>query len=169
MFSTTTQPTLAEVEQWLTAGYRLINMILLEYGYEQDQTDTDIKGVLQEYNVWYACSQAEYSQASAGFSAESGNRGDMFSELFWGSGKSARAQSHPGIRSIINSKAFALLGATIDTEVTAYLSAGGISRAEKRDAEADSDLVPYMFPRDKFSSPHTRTSTAYAGDGRADL
>lgn len=165
-FTTSTQPTLAEVEAWLTEGYGLINARLMNQGYEQDQTDADLLRALQPYNVWYAAAMAEYSQASAGFSEEGGGRGDMFMEMFWGSKDN---RPHLGLDALIQSKAFSLLGATIDTDPTDFLSAGGHSRSEKRDMEADSDLVPFLFGRDKFSAPGTRVTSQYSGDGRADL
>lgn len=167
-FSTTTQPTLAQVEGWLTEGYGLINTRLMHQGYKQDQTDTDLLRALQPYNIWYAAAMAEYSQASAGFSEGSGGRGDMFMAMFWGS-SSRDGKLYLGLDALIQSKAFALLGAGIHTDPTDYLSVGGISRDEKRTAEQDADLVPFMFTRDKFSAPGTRVSTQYSGDGRADL
>lgn len=140
-FSTSTQPTLAEVEQWLTEGYRLINVHLMAYGYDADQTDADVKGALQRFNVLYAAAMVEYSQASAGFTEGSSGRGDMFMRQF-----------EDGLPKLVNSVGFSRLGATKSEELSGHLSVGGRSISDKRTIETDSDHVPYLFRRGQFDN-----------------
>lgn len=165
-FTTATQPTLAEVEQWLTEGYRMINVALMEYGYDADQTDADVKGALQRYNVLYAAAQVEYSQASAGFTEGSSGRGDMFMRQYEGRESGNGKRLVGGIGELIQSVGFSRLGATKAEELTGLLSTGGISKSDKLTIEQDSDHVGYAFTRTRFDN-----KGAWGGyqDTRADL
>ena len=171
-FSPATQPTLTEVEDWLTEGWRAINAVLMDYGYDVPSTpssmDADVRGVLQRYNIWYACAQAEYSQPSAGFSEGSGSRGNMFTEMFWGSRTYASgrdAGSHPGIAKTVQSAAFKRLGHTKAEELSGALTAGGVSISGKLTISADTDYPQYAFRRGQFDNPGSLGVQA----GRADL
>ena len=147
VFSTTTQPTLAEVEEWLTAAYRIINVKLLEYGYAADQTDTDVKGALQHYNALWAAAQVEFSQPSAGFTPEGENRGDKFLKMF-----------DDELQKLINSRGFFLLGATKTEGLLDAVSAGGIRVADKRTLNDDSDFLKTRFRMGQFDDKGTHGS-----------
>ena len=153
-FSTDTQPTLTEVEDWLTEGWRQINAVIMDRGYEVPSSpssmDADFRGVLQKFNIWWAAAQAEYSQASVGFAEGSGGRGDMFMEMFWGS---EGGVPHQGIRRVVGSDAFQRLGATKTRELSAGLSAGGISVSTKQTIQTDTDMAQYAFRRGQFGNP----------------
>lgn len=150
-FDSNTRPTLTEVERFLTAGYRMVNLVLAEYGYTVPATDADAVGVLQHYNAIWAAAQCEYAQASAGFTDGGGNRGDRFMAEFWG--EKGNEGHHPGIRSIVRSSAFQDLGDTKAQELSRGLSVGGVSKADKLTIATDSDMDQYAFTRRMHGNP----------------
>lgn len=154
-FDGTTRPTLTEVERFLSLGYQMINTVLAEYGYTVPATDANVVAVLQHYNAIWAAAQAEYAQASAGFTDGGGTRGDHFMEEFVGRGPagSARVSIHIGIYGYVKSAAFKDLGDTKATELSSGLSAGGISKADKLTIATDSDMVQYAFTRSLHGNP----------------
>lgn len=152
VFSTTTQPTLAEVEDWLTDGKAQVNLRLARYGYSKDQTDADVVRVLMHLNALWAAAQVEFSNPSQGFSPEEGSRGEMFLKQF-----------EEQCTVTINNSGFEELGGTKASDLTELSSAGGIRYSDKETIENDTDIIPYAFTRGRFNN-----GLAYS-DRRSDL
>ncbi len=135
-FDVNSVPTLTEVEDFITDTYYELATKLLDYGYSMTQTDADILGTLQHYNALGACAKVELTQPSVGFKAGENTRYDRFYKEF------------SKVDTLIKSPAFQRMGATKSYELSAGLSAGGISISDKQDIEDDSDAEPYLFTKD---------------------
>ena len=141
-FDTSSTPTLAMVESFLTQGSAELAVMLLRYGYAQAQTDSDVLTVLQRYNVYAACLEIEMTQPSAGWTDEEATtRIGTFAK--W---KAAADE-------MIRSDAFALLGGTKQRDLSDMVSYGGASISDKDTIEEDSDFEPYTFSRNQFGNP----------------
>ena len=69
-FDTSSTPTLAQVESYLTIASADIAVMLADYGYAQAQTDADILAALEQWNVKGAAYMVELSMPSAGWGGE---------------------------------------------------------------------------------------------------
>ncbi len=140
-FDSDTTPTLSQVEEFITDIYYDIGLKLTSYGYAQVQTDANVKGALQRYNVFGACAQIELTQPSVGYKGGENTRYDRF------------FKEYEKLDTLIQSVGFQRLGAVKSFELSAGLSAGGISRSDKEVIETDTDFEPYMFDKDKMRHP----------------
>lgn len=140
-FSTTTVPTLAAVEQWLTTSNYWIQGILLSHGYTAAQTGASALSILQQLNVYDTCMKVELSLPAADGSGEPNGRFREFSE---------RRQE--------------LLDMVIDGTLSVFLGltgAGlrrlpivtGLSRSRKRLVETDTDATQHRVRRGQFNAP----------------
>ncbi len=82
IFDESTNPTLSQVEEFITDTYYEIGLKLLNYGYAQSQTDTDVVGALQHYNALGACAKVELTQPSVGYKSGENTRYDRFYKEF---------------------------------------------------------------------------------------
>jgi hypothetical protein len=73
-YSTSTRPTLAQVEQFIERRSAMLNGCLAEQGYITPVTTAQAKLVLDYYAVMGASGDCELSMRSAGYDAEDGNR-----------------------------------------------------------------------------------------------
>ena len=139
VFSASTIPTLSQVEEFITDIYYDMGLKLVSYGYAQSQTDANVLGALQRYNTFGACAQVELTQPSVGYKGGENTRYDRF------------FKEYEKFDKFVQSVGFSRLGATKSFELSAGLSAGGISIDDKETIETDSDFEPYMFTKDKMS------------------
>lgn len=145
VFDTTTNPTLANVEKFITDTYDEIGVFLVLAGYAKIQTDADIIGTLQHFNALGACAKVELTQPSVGFEDTENTRYNKFFNEF------------KEVKELIKSVAFERLGATRSWEESDNLTCGGISISDKEDIEEDTNHPNYTFTRTKHKQP----STAY--------
>jgi len=141
VFDGDTTPTLSQVEKFITDTYDEMGVFLTEYGYAKSQTNADILGVLQHYNALGAAAKCELTQPSVGYKAGENTRYDrLFKEYI-------------KVKDLIQSIGFQRLGATKSWELSAALSAGGISISDKEVIEDDTDFEPYIFTKDIHRHP----------------
>lgn len=141
-FTTASTPALSQVETFLTIGSAEVAAMLTSYGYGQAQSDPDVLGALERFNVYSAAELIEASRASAGGGfpqAEPLSRINYFAS--W------RTQ----LRNLLKNGGLAELGAGR----THMLTAGGISIGDKEVIEEDPDFERYKFSVDKFQHPKT--------------
>ncbi len=140
-FDTSSTPTLAQVESYLTIASADIAVMLADYGYAQAQTDADILAALEQWNVKGAAYMVELSMPSAGWGGEeASSRSAEFRR--WR--EDAKGQ--------IESEGFDRLGGTKERELSAFITGGGTSISDKQVIEEDSDFEPFAFTTDKFKS-----------------
>ena len=140
-FSASTIPTLSQVEEFLTDIYYDMGLKLMAHGYTQSQTDTDVLGALQRYNTFGACAQVELTQPSVGYK---GGENTRYDRVF---------KEYQKLDDLVKSSGFQRLGATKSFELSAGLSAGGISIDDKETIETDTDFEQFMFTKDKMRHP----------------
>ena len=140
-FSTSSIPTLAQVERFLTDAHDQIAVWLQDYGYDSAQTDTDVLGALQIYNAYGAAALVEITQPSVSWEPREGNRYSLFQKKF------------EEVKGLIQSRGFGLLGGVKSVELSRDLSAGGISVSDKEVIETDTDHPDYWFTRDLHRHP----------------
>ncbi len=145
LFSASTIPSLSQVEEFITDTYYDIGTKLMAYGYSNIQTDADVIGALQHYNALGACAKVELTQPSVGYKAGENTRYDRFYIEF------------EKVDKLIQSQGFERMGATRSYELSAGLSAGGISISDKETIEDDSDHPAYFFTRDSMKNVGTDT------------
>lgn len=149
IFDTTSHPTLAQVERFLSQTYYQLQAILAEKGYNPAQTDTQVVGYLENLNAVGAARKIELTQPVTG-GGEPNERFREFSAA-WRDGTAFMATD-----------AFEALGGERTERVGEGLVLTGRSRSRKRTVAADTDLVPARFPRG-FGVRHD------LGEGRADV
>ncbi|MFW9991899.1 MAG: hypothetical protein ACFFD4_07545 [Candidatus Odinarchaeota archaeon] len=145
VFDGSTNPTVDQVEKFITDTYDEIGLFLVEFGYAKTQTNQDVLGVLQYYNALGAACKCELTQPSVGYRANENTRYYEMKKMYM------------KVREIIQSVGFQRLGATRSWEQSAALSAGGVSISDKEDIETDSDHEPYFFTRDLHRHPESVT------------
>ncbi len=143
-FGGNSNPTLPQVEEFITDTYYELGVKLVKYGYNQVQTDTDVLGALQHYNALGASAKIELTQPSVGFKASENTRYDRLYAEF------------SKVDDLIQSIAFERMGATKGWDLSAGMSAGGISIGDKQVIENDTDFEPYLFTKDLHRTPGIR-------------
>ena|SRR3990167_3192495 len=143
-FKTTTKPTLAQVERFLTETYYEIGGILAKHGYSPTQTVAAVLGLLQNFNVYGACLKVEMVGPARGLANEDGtSRLALFSR--W----------KRDLIDLVEAATLDVLGgnrASGESQADG-LTAGGISISDKSTIEGDADFEPYTFTRDMFQNP----------------
>ena len=140
-FDSDTTPTLSQVEEFITDIYYDMGLKLMSNGYAQVQTDADVLGALQRYNVFGACAQIELTQPSVGYKGGENTRYDRF------------FKEYDKLDSLLQTAGFERLGAVKSFELSAGLSAGGISISDKETIETDTDFESYIFTKDRMRHP----------------
>lgn len=137
VFSTSTQPTLTEVETFLTMRYYTIQAILGDAGYELIPTDAEVLGYLQHLNSVGAVLDIELTNPITG-TGEPNERYKVF-EKMWENGVK-----------FIQGSGLEQLGATREGQ---SILAGGISISRKEVLGDDTDAVPPKFRRGMQEHP----------------
>ena len=136
-YDTTTCPTLAQVNAWLSSGCALIDASLKAKGYGAIPTSSEAYDFAREVNALYASWLAERSRTGARVADNERTRADMLKRDF-----------NDGLTMLL-AMDFSYLGIT--PTVKSY--AGGIDRSDKTTVELDTDRVQPRFSRGQFRDP----------------
>ena len=141
-FTTSTSPTLTEVNSWLTSGCAIIESRLSSAGYSvPPSATTAVYGWLAELNTNYAVSRAEMSRTNIILGMGERTRGQLFEKAFW-----------EGLDRLLKMD-LSIAGLTKSNDAVLY--AGGISISDKDIYDSDTDRVPGRFRRGQFDFPGT--------------
>ena len=141
IFTTTTDPTLASVDVWLSSGCGVMETKLKSYGYTTPVASTATAyGWMRNMNALYAAARAELSMATNMRVGER-TRGQVFDKMFWDE-----------LNTMLKMD---LTLAGIARSSTGVLYTGGISETEKDTYESDSDRVDPRFHRGVGAFPGT--------------
>lgn len=136
-FSTSTCPTLAQVNRWLTSGCAVLETRLQAQGYSVPPgSTTSIYEALKDLNTLYAVTRVEMVRTNPVFGPGQRTRGQVFREMFW-----------EELKELLSTD---LTQAGLSRSSTATIYVGGISEADKDTVEDDSDRVEPRFSRDMF-------------------
>lgn len=136
-FSTTSTPTLAQVNKWLTSGCGIINSRLQMKGYSiPTDTTLAVYDELAQLNTLYACAQAEKARTNVRLTIGERTRGQLFEKDFWDELNKFIQQD--------------LSRAGLTYAHAGY--AGATSQSDKATVAANSDRVPSRFFRREFSN-----------------
>ena len=140
-FETSTSPTLASVNTWLSSGCSIIEAKINNLAYATPIVATaTLYGWLVDLNTLYAAARAEMSRSNVVLSPGERTRGQVFDDMFWKQLKQLETMNLEmlgGVRS-------GLLSA-----VGVY--AGGISEADRATVESDTDRTVPRFTRGMLS------------------
>lgn len=146
-FSTSTSPTLKEVDRWITSGCGIIETNIAGWGYNVPvASGTALYDWLRDINTYWAAAHAELSRMNIVVSPGERTRGHIFEGFFW---KNLEQLSNMDL-SLIGAE----VGGTSRT-TTSVLYAGGISVSDKNSYATDSDRVTPRFSRGQFDFPDT--------------
>jgi hypothetical protein len=146
-FDTSSTPTLAQVETFLTMGSGEIALKLVSNGYSQAQTESDTLTVLERFNVMAAAELIELSRPTAG---------GVFTESEPVSRLNAFSSWRRQLDMLIKSNGLSALGAN---RTGTGQTTGGISISDKEIIETDTDFEPLIFGKDRFQHPETVIAT----------
>jgi hypothetical protein len=141
-FDSSTCPSLAEVNTWLTGGCAVINARLAGAGYSAIPTTSAAYDLASAANALYGAWMAERSRINARVSADERTRADMFRRDF---------EFHLDMLLELD-----LSRAGVTQTSVAY--AGGISRSDKDSVSSNTDRVPGRFKRGQFRNPESGNS-----------
>jgi len=141
-FSTSTSPTLDQVNRWITSGCAVIETRLQGAGYSVPPgSTTSIYEALKDLNALYSAARAEMSRINAVLAPGMRTRGQLFRRMFW--------------EELAEVLSMDLTQAGMSKASTAVLYAGGISEDDKQTVEAGTDRVEPRFGRAIFDYPGT--------------
>ena len=141
-FSTSTTPTLAQVEEWLSSGCSIIEAKLTSVGYDvPPAANTIIYAWLADLNNLWASSKAEMARTNITLGPGERTRGQVFEEQFW-----------RGIRQLLDGD---LTFAGLSRTSTAKIYVGGVSQDDKDTWEDTSDRVKPRFFRGQYAFDET--------------
>ena len=146
-FSTSSSPTAADVEDFLSSGCSIIETHLKVWGYNTPVVATATAyDWFSELNTLFAAARAEMTRINVTLSPGERTRGQVFDEMFWSGLKKLEG---------IDLTAAGLTKTNTGTTTTSggFLYVGGTSVAEKSTREEDSDRVAPRFRRDMFRFP----------------
>lgn len=142
MFSSSTTPTIQEVNTWISTGCNLIETALNGGGYSTPvASTTTIYGHLRHCNSLYAAGMVELSRTNVTLAPGERTRGQVFFEMFEDCLSSLLKQD--------------LTLAGITRQSSGKLYTGGISISDKQSRESDTDRVNPRFNRGQFDYPGT--------------
>ena len=130
-FTTTTCPTLVQVNVWLTTGCAVINGQLASKGVSAIPATSEAYGIAQQANAAYAGWWAERSRISSRVSKDERSRADMLKSDF------------DALMKVLLSLDLSRIGVS----QTSVAYAGGISVSDKSTVQSDSDRVKPRFAR----------------------
>ena len=150
VFDTSTSPTLATVNVWLSSGCAIINAKLATHGYGAIPAGNVVYGLAQQAEASYAAWWAERSRLSARVARDENTRDTAFRKDFF---------------SLLDQLALmdlSLLGIS-RTSAPPSDYAGGISVSDRDANAADSDIVQPRFARDMFSNAEVLAPAGTSG------
>jgi hypothetical protein len=139
-FLTTTSPTLASVNTWLSSGCSVIESYLSARGYSTPvAVGTVARAMVTDLNTLYAAARAEMSRANVVLGPGERTRGQVFDEMFR--------------RQLTELLTMDLTIAGIARSNAGILFVGGISKDDKDSYEDDTDRVAPRFKRNMHRFP----------------
>lgn len=142
-FDTSTSPTLAEVNAWLSSGSSIINAKLASKGYDAIGANSAAFEFARQANAFYGAYMAERSRLSARVSKQENTRGDVFKSDF-----------EDTLEMLIGLDLSRMGVSRSNAPPTPY--AGGISQSDKENYEADTDRIAPRFARGMFGNAETQ-------------
>lgn len=143
-FSTSTSPTLAAVNRWLSSGCGVIETMLNGKGYSTPvASGTAAAEHLVDCNALFAAARVELSRTNVTLGPGERTRGQVFQEYF-----------EDCMESFFQSD---LTLAGVSRQGSGVLYTGGISISDKQSREEDTDRVKPRFNRGQFDTPGTIT------------
>ena len=140
-FTSSTIPTLAAVEQWLTVSSYWIGGILLRSGLSRVQTASEVVAILQQLNVYDACMKVEMSLPVESSSGEPNERFKFFEER--------RTEM---MEQVMDGTLASLGAVTADAGLRTPIITG-ISRSRKALLNQDTDATQHRVKREQFTYP----------------
>ncbi|KKN51413.1 hypothetical protein LCGC14_0623100 [marine sediment metagenome] len=152
-FGANSTPSLARVEQWIDQTYFDIQMRLAQEGYSTTvpSTSTAALGFLERLNVFGAVVQVELAHPITGLRGEPNDRYKQYAAMY-----------KEGI-SVLATDALSVMGVERETQLSAYLEVGGISRSGKDRTYTDTDAVQSRFRRGFGRNPLAGTPISEGG------
>lgn len=159
-FTTSTSPTLVQVNQWISAGSSIINTRLAAKGYGAIPTTSMAYDFARDINANYGAYRAELSRLSSRVSRDENTRADFFKKAYMD------MLNDVVVLDLSNA------GVPRDYAPPANF-AGGISVSDKQENDSDPDIVQPRFQRGQFQNAETinpvPTGNARQGGGDEDL
>lgn len=140
-FSEQTVPTLAVVERYITTAYYWVVSKLAERGYDSEQTETEVVGLLQTLNAYQAAIAIELSLPT---NDESGTGNARFQALI---------DMRDSLYASIESGALGQMGASSSSNTARQPLVTGVSISRKQVAEDDTDATQHRIRRGAFEAP----------------
>lgn len=154
-FTSSTCPTLTEVNVFLSSGCSIIETTLASKGYSIPVlSSATAYDWIKQLNTFYAVAQAEMSRTNVITGPGERTRSQQFSTMFE-SGLDRLVQMDLTVMGVTRSEA-------------GVMYAGGTKVSEKEDWDADTDRVKPRFRRGQFASPGTLRSDEVAYDYSSD-
>lgn len=141
-FDTSTSPTQAQVNSWLSSGCALINNRLGSAGYGAIPATSGAYDLAAQANALYAAWMAERSRINARTTSDERTRADMLKKDF-----------EYMLEALVNDD---LSRQGVSQSGTVY--AGGISRSDKDAVEGNSDRVAPRFVSGQFKHPDNKSN-----------
>jgi hypothetical protein len=142
MFSEATDPTLGNVESWLSSGCAVIETQLQSWGYSVPVAATaGAYQWLKDLNTLYAAARVEMSRTNITLGPGERTRGQVMDEWFW--------------RDLDRLQRRDLSTAGVSRSSTGKLYVGGVSQSDKATWDQDSDRVKPRFRKGMFETPGT--------------
>ncbi len=139
-FTTSTSPTLSEVNSFISSGCGIIETTLAGWGYSVPVATTATARVwLRDLNAFYATSRAEMSRTNVILGPGERTRGQMYETMFWDGLNRLRGMD--------------LTIAGVARGGGGVMYVGGTSIAGKSTQEEDTDRVTPRFHRGIFTGP----------------
>lgn len=136
-FTTETNPSLYQVNTWLSSACNIIEAKLSDAGYEIPVSEvSSVYNWIAEVNALYAVARAEISRSTATVSPEERTRGDVFLKMFW-------SELDALVTSDLGS-----MGLTRRSDATIYT--GGTSQSKKDTFYDSDDKTQPRFRRNKL-------------------
>ena len=148
-FSAITDPSLTDVNTWLSSGCSIIETKFQAKGYSIPiGSDATIYDALRQINAYYAVAMVELTHTNVIIGPGERTRGQLFMSRF-----------ETDLDSLLSSD---LTQAGVTKSDTAPLYAGGISVSDKDSKEDDTDRVKPRFVRNQFGFPGTAKPDKYS-------
>ncbi len=142
-FDTSSSPTLVEVTVWLSSGSSIINAKLASKGYDAIGATSLAYEFARQANALYGAYIAERSRLSARVSKQENTRGDVFKSDF-----------EDMLEMLVGLDLSRMgVGRSLGPPTP---FAGGISREDKENYEADTDRIAPRFARGMFENSETQ-------------
>lgn len=159
-FTNNSQISQTDVDTFITSTYYEMGGWLAAHNLSPTQTLESVIGILQFYNALGASARAELSIATSGLTRVGSRQSSNLTEntrfnFLW-------RQYHDGLWELLDSGALVNLGATelpVALQDASALTAGGISKQDKKTIEDDEDATKYSFTRKGFDNPYHQTQT----------